>query len=185
MNILGLGGPEFLIIVIIMMLIAGPQRMVRWMYVLGTYIAKFRRMWSETVDVLQEEFDEAGVGIQLPKEVPTRANIRRQAAGMLGGVAAPIKETMDQVNKEVNQIGTATKEAAQAANASTSNGHSTKKSISSQVVHKRTPPAPKETDSNGFGTWSGPVKKSGSEKKSDFGSWTKPIPPADKTDKEE
>jgi hypothetical protein len=163
-----------------MMVIAGPKRMVRWMYVLGTYVSKFRRMWSETVDVLQGEFDEAGVGIQLPKEVPTRANIKRQAAGMMSGMTAPIKDTMDQVNTEVKQIGTATKDAAQSANVS--NGHSTKKSITSQVVHKRPPPATKASDSNAFGTWSGPEKKSDADNKPDFGSWTKPN--AAKDDKE-
>ena len=104
MNILGVGGTEFLIILIIMLIVAGPKRMIHWSGILGQYVAKFRRMWAETVDIVQQEFDEAGVGIQLPRDVPTRGSLNKQASKMLSGVSNPIKETMDQVNAEIGEI---------------------------------------------------------------------------------
>lgn len=160
MNILGIGGPELIIILVLMLVVAGPKRMIQWAYIMGTYVAKFRRMWAETVDVLQQEFDEAGVGVQLPKDLPTRGNIRSQAAKMMSTVTDPVKETMGQLDAEVKQIGTATSAAAQAAKppARTTNGHTA----------ARTAPArrPASQAGDGFGSWSS------HESKPDFGSWT-------------
>ncbi len=116
MNVLGVGGTELLIILLIMLVIAGPKRMIHWSYVLGQHLAKFRRMWSETVDIVQQEFDEAGVGIQLPKNVPTRGSLNKQAGKLLGGVTAPVQETLDEVNAELGNIKTNTKETAKSAN---------------------------------------------------------------------
>ena len=116
MNVLGVGGTELLIILLIMLVIACPKRMIHWSYVLGQHLAKFRRMWSETVDIVQQEFDEAGVGIQLPKNVPTRGSLNKQAGKLLSGVTAPVQETLDEVNAELGNIKTNTKETAKSAN---------------------------------------------------------------------
>ena len=116
MNVLGVGGTELLIILLIMLVIAGPKRMIHWSYVLGQHLAKFRRMWSETVDIVQQEFDEAGVGIQLPKNVPTRGSLNKQAGKLLSGVTTPVQETLDEVNTELGNIKTNTKETAKSAN---------------------------------------------------------------------
>ncbi len=162
MNILGVGGSELIIIFVIMLLIAGPRRMIKWAYILGQYVAKFRRMWAETVDVLQHEFDEAGVDIQVPRELPTRGSLNKTAAQALGGVTAPVKETLDQVNEEVKTIKTTTASTAQTANATVrgTNGRTTQKSVTSV---KRPPATPASND--GFGSWSSHDEKPG------FGSW--------------
>ncbi len=39
MNLLGVGVPELVVIFVIMLVFAGPKRMVRWAYVLGQYTA--------------------------------------------------------------------------------------------------------------------------------------------------
>ncbi|MCY4022600.1 MAG: hypothetical protein OXF32_04055 [Anaerolineaceae bacterium] len=116
MNILGVGGSELLIVLLIMLVIAGPKRMIHWSYVLGQHMAKFRRMWSETVDIVQQEFDEAGVGIQLPKDVPTRGSLQKQAGKVVGGVTAPVQDTLKEVNTQLGDIKTGTREAAGTAN---------------------------------------------------------------------
>ena len=72
MNILGVGAAELVAVLLIMLVFAGPKRMIHWSYVLGQHVAKFRKIWSETVDLVQKEFDDAGVDIKLPKEPPTR-----------------------------------------------------------------------------------------------------------------
>ena len=116
MNILGVGGSELLIVLLIMLVIAGPKRMIHWSYILGQHMAKFRRMWSETVDIVQQEFDEAGVGIQLPKDVPTRGSLQKQAGKVVGGVTAPVQDTLKEVNTQLGDIKTSTREAAGTAN---------------------------------------------------------------------
>ena len=78
MNILGVGAAELVAVLLIMLVFAGPKRMIHWSYVLGQHVAKFRKIWSETVDLVQKEFDEAGVDIKLPKEPPTRKSVNQQ-----------------------------------------------------------------------------------------------------------
>ncbi|MAS36203.1 MAG: hypothetical protein CL610_19515 [Anaerolineaceae bacterium] len=163
MNILGVGGPELIIILVIMLVVAGPKRMIQWAYVLGQYIAKFRRMWAETVDVLQHEFDEAGVDVKIPREMPTRGSINRQASNLLSPLTDPMKDTMKQVDGEIKQIGKAT--AASASSVSTvaraSNGH---------TAARTKPAAPRSSSAaktgDGFGSWSDQESKPG------FGSWS-------------
>lgn len=169
MNILGVGGTELLIVLVIMMIVAGPKRMIHWSGILGQYVAKFRRMWAETVDVVQQEFDEAGVDIQIPRDMPTRGSLNKQAGAMLGNVTNPVKETMDEVNAEIGQIGSETAAATKTATSVVrgSNGHSTKRA---SAVAKRGKPAagkqPKADDQDSaFGSWSS------HEEKPDVGSW--------------
>lgn len=172
MNILGVGGEEFIIVIVIMLVVAGPKRMIHWMYVLGTYVAKFRRMWEETVDVLQNEFDEAGVGIQLPREMPTRGSVKRQAAQAVSGLTAPIKDTMQDVNDEISQIRTVTKDTANATNAVVKGTNSTAKTTngrSSQHVFSMKPKTPKTPKTDSFGTWS---SADDDESDTNFGTWS-------------
>lgn len=155
MNILGIGGPELIIILVLMLVVAGPRRMIQWAYIMGTYVAKFRRMWAETVDVLQQEFDEAGVGIQIPKDIPTRGNLRSQAAKMMSGVTDPVKDTMGQLDAEVKQIGSMAAVPTRSVKTTvrTTNGHTAAR-------------RPGSSTGGGFGSWSS------HESKPDFGSWT-------------
>lgn len=89
MNILGIGGPELLVIFIIMLLVAGPKRMIHWAYVLGQYVAKFRAMWAETVDKVQEELNQADIDIKIPKTPPTKASIQKQLGNTLDQWTTP------------------------------------------------------------------------------------------------
>ena len=78
MEIFGIGGAELVAILIIMLVVAGPKRMIQWAYILGQYTAKVRAMWAETMTYVQKEFDEAGLNVQLPKDVPTRGSFTRE-----------------------------------------------------------------------------------------------------------
>ncbi|MBZ0300289.1 MAG: twin-arginine translocase TatA/TatE family subunit [Anaerolineae bacterium] len=168
MNILGVGGPELVIILVLMLIIAGPKRMLHWSYILGQYVAKFRRMWSETVDVLQKEFDDAGVDFQIPKDPPSRGSLNREAAKMLGNVTKPVKDTLDQVNTEVGDIKKTTAVVAQSATTTVrgGNGHAPARPAAvsrSTSASRKSNTNPQET---GFGSWSSHDAKPG------FGSWT-------------
>jgi Sec-independent protein translocase protein TatA len=156
MNILGIGELELVLIVIIMLIFAGPKRMARWAYIAGQYIAKFRAMWSETVDVLQKEFDDAGVDIKIPKQVPTRGSINRQANKVMSEFTRPVKETMDKAAAEVSDIKKATTITAPAAMKTTNGAKSAKPAAQK--------PAGDQAKGD-FGSWSG-------GKNTDFGTWS-------------
>jgi Sec-independent protein translocase protein TatA len=67
MNILGAGPGELVIVFVIMLVIAGPKRMVRWAYVLGQYTAQLRQMWQQTLDAFKKELADAN--LDLPKDL--------------------------------------------------------------------------------------------------------------------
>jgi Sec-independent protein translocase protein TatA len=100
MNILGVGGWEFFLIFVIMLIVAGPKRMIQWAYELGRYVAYLRTMWSQMMNMVQQELDDAGVDIKLPKELPTRRNVTKVAGEMM----RPVKEAMDEYEAEMKDI---------------------------------------------------------------------------------
>jgi Sec-independent protein translocase protein TatA len=108
MEILGVGGAEFIAILIIMLVVAGPKRMIQWAYIMGKYVAKARAMWAESMAYIQKEFDEAGVDIQLPKEPPTRRglskHINQQVNKALTPVTKPMQDVLDDTKLEINPI---------------------------------------------------------------------------------
>ena len=102
MNFFGVGGAEIIAILVIMLVFAGPKRMIHWSYILGTYVSKFRKMWSQTVDLVQKEFDDAGVDITLPKEPPTRQNLNRAITDAVKPVTNPVQQSIDEVKKDMD-----------------------------------------------------------------------------------
>lgn len=108
MNIAGLGGGELVAIFIIMLIVAGPKRMIQWAYIAGKYVAQLRKMWSETMAMVQREFDEAGIDVQLPKEPPTRGSMRKTMNSMVENamkpVSDPLKETLDEATEDIKSI---------------------------------------------------------------------------------
>jgi Sec-independent protein translocase protein TatA len=144
MEIFGIGGAELVAILIIMLVVAGPKRMIQWAYILGQYTAKVRSMWAETMTYVQKEFDEAGLNVQLPKDVPTRGSLTReitkQVEKAVAPVANPLKSTMDATAAEIKQIKTS-------ATVATSNG-------AKAAEVGATPP----NGTNNLGTWSSSAK---------------------------
>lgn len=99
MNFFGIGGTELVLIVLIMLIVAGPKRMIQWAYVLGLWVGKARTMWQQAVEVLQKEMDEAGVNVQLPKEPPTRQNITR----MVNDAVKPYTQKLEATYRQTQQ----------------------------------------------------------------------------------
>jgi len=113
MEIFGVGGAEMAAILIIMLIVAGPKRMIQWAYVLGQYVAKGREMWANVMDGVQKELDEAGMDVQLPKTMPTRAELNKHittftnpANSVWAGITAPVQDVMNDVTNEVKQAHT-------------------------------------------------------------------------------
>jgi hypothetical protein len=140
-----------------------------WSYTLGKYVAQLRKMWAETAQVIQKEFDEAGVDVQVPKNIPTRGDLNREIGRALTPVTKPFQESLDATKKEID---------------------ATKKSVSFTVEEKPSseakidakpaakpapkpttpvvPPAPKAT------TGETPAPASNGHAAPDFGTWSKP-----------
>ena len=64
MNILGVGPAEVVVIVILMLVVAGPKRMIQWAYHAGRYTAMFRQMFQETMAQITREFEESGIDVR-------------------------------------------------------------------------------------------------------------------------
>jgi len=104
MNILGVGGWEIAVIFVIALIFAGPKRMMQWAFIAGKYMGQLRVMWRNMMKTIQKEFDEAGVDIQLPKDIPTRQDVGRLAGQALAPFSEPMKQAMDEVQQETNVL---------------------------------------------------------------------------------
>ena len=103
MELFGIGTTELIAILIIMLVVAGPKRMLQWAYILGQYTAKLRRTWAQTMAVMQKEFDGAGVDISLPKTIPTRTSLVSQMNNALSGMTRPVQDVLDEVKTDVHE----------------------------------------------------------------------------------
>lgn len=153
MEILGIGGWELVAILLIMLVVAGPKRMIAWSYTLGRYVSMLRRMWAETAAMLQKELDEAGVDVKVPTEPPTRGNIQREVTRAFSGVTKPIQETLDQVNTEIEPARQATM---------------TPRTLNKPVSRSTAPESPRPAESSPTSNGTAPA----APPESDFGTWT-------------
>lgn len=157
MNIFGVGGTELVLIVLIMLVVAGPKRMLQWSYYAGKYLAQLRILWSQAMETVQKELDESGVDIKLPKDIPTRGDIARLASQAMKPLQEPMQEVIDEYQKEHKKVADTLNEEKQKITQSTnyarvtrvnSNGHK-------KLPEKTETDTPASGASNDFGTWSG------------------------------
>jgi len=104
MDIFGVGGVELVLILLIMVIVAGPKRMISWSYQLGRYIAIIRNMWAETAKQLQKELDASGVDVQIPQDLPTRQNISKEIGRIAAPITKPLDETMQNLKVTADDI---------------------------------------------------------------------------------
>jgi len=102
-NIFGVGGAELILIIFIMLVVAGPKRMITWAYIMGTYIGKLQNMWKEVAEALQKEMDSAGVDVQVPKNIPTRQNLNTWVQDTAKNVSNPVMNPINETLREVDQ----------------------------------------------------------------------------------
>ncbi len=176
MNFLGVGAWELVAILLIMLVFAGPKRMIHWSYVLGQHVAKFRKIWSETVDLVQKEFDEAGVDIKLPKEPPTRKSLNSAVTDAVKPMTKPVQDSLDEVKKDLDAV----KEVSDTLNnkqktTSSSDAKRANKPLLPELTQPepvQKPPAAPEAIP--MGAWSGPDSTAGANGNSaDLGAWTR------------
>ncbi|MDX2077475.1 MAG: hypothetical protein SFZ02_13680 [bacterium] len=99
MELFGIGGLEFLLVLVIAMVVAGPKRVVQWAYLVGKFFARVRHIWSEMMTVIQQEMKDAGVDVEIPKTPPTRQNISQATRNLL----KPYTQELDEASKELER----------------------------------------------------------------------------------
>jgi Sec-independent protein translocase protein TatA len=108
MEILGVGTPELIAILLIMLIVAGPKRMIQWAYTLGQYTARLRKMWAEMMTYMEKEMAAAGMDVDLPREIPTRGTVMREINKIgekaMSPVTKPIEDTLKEANNQVKDI---------------------------------------------------------------------------------
>src|SRR5947199_5311736 len=103
MNFLGIGPGEILVVFIIMLVVAGPKRMIQWAYQIGRYTAQIRAMFQEAMDQFQKELNVAD--LDLTKDL---SSIQKSGFDILKEADKVINsDTMAQVNS-ATQISTPT-----------------------------------------------------------------------------
>jgi len=169
MEILGVGGWELVTILIIVLVVAGPKRMIRWSYVLGRYLAMLRRMWAETATMLQKEFDQAGLDVTVPKDIPTRQTLNQEVAKAVEKMSKPVRDPLDTLKQDVQSVQqdideiAKTAAAVKAAVPTNSAQHAAHVSsappgngaVASKDEAPPQPPPDKPARGDDFGTWSG------------------------------
>ncbi len=179
MNVFGVGAWELVAILLIMLVFAGPKRMIHWSYVLGQHVSKFRKIWSETVDLVQKEFDDAGVGIKLPKEPPTRKSLNTSVAAAMKPMTQPVQDSLNEVQKDLDSV----KEVSDSLNDKKPSPAKPSKTASN-AAKARKPALPKpsapvkapEPAAPTMGSWGGAVE-SANGNSADFGAWSQPDRP--------
>ncbi len=102
MNILGVGSSELVLIFLLVLMVAGPKRMIAWAYVAGTYVAKLRKLWQEASAVIKKELAEAGVEPEVVDTLEKWANPRtRPRANPLDSLVSEIKKPVEDAVKPV------------------------------------------------------------------------------------
>lgn len=180
MEILGIGGWEIALIFILLLIVAGPKRMIAWSYTMGRYLAIFRNMWAETAAQLQKELKQSGVDVDIPTEVPTRGSLNALITNTVTKIAAPVTDPLKETQKQLSAkdlMGPATPRTLNkpvTQQTPPANGAS-----SGTAANGATPPAPAEPAANtgNLGAWSGPnsapVKPETAPPQDDasFGAW--------------
>jgi Sec-independent protein translocase protein TatA len=113
MNIFGIGPSELAIILLLMLIVAGPKRMAQWAYVMGQYMAKMRVMWQETSLILKKELEDAGIEPEVVDTFGQLANPRTRNAviskpldKLVDDMKKPITESLAPVEEAMKEMGT-------------------------------------------------------------------------------
>ncbi len=179
MNVFGVGGWELVLVLLIMLVVAGPRRMAQWAYILGQWTAKARSMWAETMAVIQAELDEAGVDVKLPKTPPTRASIERSAKDFLKPVVEPLEEVSNELKQDINAVSSDLQGELKDLDKSLKGTGATAAGSTAAALRKK--PSSSSTNGNGAAQAGAPDSAPGSpnppatddppKPKSDFGTW--------------
>ncbi len=177
MNIFGIGGAELVLIILIMLVVAGPQRMIRWAYHLGRYTAILRRQWSQMMDVVQKEVDAAGLDVQVPRDLPNRQNVSKFIQDAAKPWADPVEKTVKEVTQPMKDAMQDVRQVSDEANSQLQQANQELKNVGSW----------NGSQSQAASTAPAAANEEADEQPADenFGAWTAPQPPGQRAAGEE
>lgn len=185
MELFGIGGFEFALIVIIALIVAGPARMAVWARKLGQWTGQLRTLWRTAASQLQRELDDAGVDFKVPKDLPTRRAILDEInrSSTVKHLSQPIKEVQKALDEGKAAAGEITgalssveRKMLEATSANKPAPAPTSRMVNSNGparANPAVPPTPQRApsaDKGGFGTWSGDVGDASAG--GAFGTWS-------------
>jgi Sec-independent protein translocase protein TatA len=191
-NIFGVGGAELVLIFVIMLVVAGPKRMLRWAYLVGKFVAQLRVIWDNVMEIVQQEVNAAGMDMELPRELPTRNNVTKWFNEQTRDVTQPLQKDIDRIDGTLKQaqrdLGAWNKPPQSKPKtdaADRENGDSVEPSRQ----------ATKTTDSKAsdttFGSWNAPQDNdtasesaNGADDERGFGAWTQPRHPGSQSEQQ-
>jgi sec-independent protein translocase protein TatB len=88
MNFLGIGPGEILVIFVIMLVVAGPKRMIEWAYHIGRYTSKMRAMFQEAMDAFNRELNVSELTKDLPSIPKSSFDILKEADQVINNTDA-------------------------------------------------------------------------------------------------
>ncbi|MEL6405620.1 MAG: hypothetical protein AAFR81_14730 [Chloroflexota bacterium] len=186
MNIFGIGGAELVLILLIMLIVAGPKRMLKWAYVIGTWVGKFRVMWEQVVDVMQKEVDAAGMDVEIPRELPTRQNLSRAAEQFVkpysDELQKPFKEVTTAAGAALDEVNSAVQEAKDETERISKRVSSWDGSGSTTAVARR--PVQQAENALADDTSTETEDATSEPAESNFGAWSNPQSPSQQMEKE-
>lgn len=160
MNIFGIGPAELVLIFLIALVVAGPQRMMLWAYHAGRFVGRLRKYWEEFAAVIEAEAREAGIDVKVPRQPPTRQTIDRSIRQTIQPYTQDIQKLADDVRAPLEET---TRQAQEALK--TTWGTTNPQPAQPVNTVKAAPPASQAA----FGTWGAPDEANQQEKPSNTG----------------
>jgi sec-independent protein translocase protein TatB len=148
-NIFGIGGAEIILIFIIMIVVAGPKRMARWAYQLGVYMGKLRQMWAQVALQIEQEMKAAGMDVEVPRDLPNRANM----TAMIAKAGRPLSEPIQQAGRELERDLQSAQSDLQAAETATKATAADALKLSNTLKTPPAAPASPAAPAGQLGTW--------------------------------
>ncbi len=147
MNIMGMGIPELLVILLIAMIVAGPKRLMQWAYISGRFMGQMRVMWGQMMSSIQREFDDAGLDIKMPKDPLNRSQVQQFTRDALRPLSDPMRQAMHDYEREARALEKEIREADKLDVEEVTDD-------SAEIKKAASPPPPAQKPKS-FGTWGG------------------------------
>jgi Sec-independent protein translocase protein TatA len=157
-ELFGIGFWELVAILLLALIVAGPQRMILWSRQFGRFMGRAMIEYRKAADQLQREVDQMGLDVQIPRTPPTKQELGRTLTQVANKLAAPINEPVREIEQTMSEV---RREAQTAARDFNALPPALKQAAENGGDHNRpeaqptSPTADQPSRKDDFGTWAG------------------------------
>lgn len=152
MELFGIGFWELIAILLLALIVAGPQRMILWSRHFGRFMARAMNEYRKAADQLQREVDQMGLDVQIPRTPPTKRELGQTLSQVATKLTAPVNEPIREIEKTMSEVRREAQNAAADTNALVP---ALKKAAESEDDTAPAPTPDKPPQKDDFGTWGG------------------------------